>query len=175
MVGDWGTGTSLNIGDLMAGSTNCGMRHCGGSRVASSPLRRRLLLLILELELERMGLLLAVTTAGTTTTWKVVVGGSKTTHGTGLQLLQGLLRLLVLLPLWQGHHYDRHFLNGGLGHGHCGDGGRVLRTRGLVYLVTHHIAVKLEHVQLAHGAGSVLDEPRVDAVFMELVPGRNRN
>lgn len=120
-------------------------------------------------------MLLAVTTARTTTTWKVVAGGSETTHGTGMQLLQGLLRRLLLLPLWQGHHYDRHFLYGGLGHGHGGDGGRVLRTWGLVYLVTHHIAVKLEDVQLAHGAGSVLDEPRVDAVFVELVPERNRN
>lgn len=96
---------------------------------------------------------------------------SKTTDGAGLQLLEGLLPL----PLRQGHHNDRHhLLDGGLlvGNSYGGNGGCVLRAGRLIDLVTHHISVELEHVELAHGTGSVLDEPRIDAVFMELVPGR---
>jgi len=89
---------------------------------------------------------------------------SETTHVAGLQLLEGLWSLR------QGHHNDGHLLDGGMVHSHGGNGRCVLGTGRLIYLVTHHISVELEHVELAHGTGSVLNEPGIDAVFMELVP-----
>lgn len=40
-----------------------------------------------------------------------------------------------------------------------------------VFLSTDHKSIVLENVHLAHRAGTVLEQPRVYAVLMEVVPG----
>lgn len=105
-----------------------------------------------------------------------------TTAGTTLMIIDGASIKTTHVVLRQSHNNDGHIV-GGLASdstttancrprgGQC-DGCSVLWTGGLIDLITHHITVELEHIQLAHGARSMLDQPRIDAVLVELVSAK---
>lgn len=107
-----------------------------------------------------------------------------TTAGTTLMIINGASIETTHVVLRQSHHNDGHIVGGvasdsTTSNAHCCrprggqcDGCGVLWTGGLIDLITHHIAVELEHVQLAHGAGSVLDQPGINAVLVELVSAK---
>lgn len=160
---------NLNIGHLTTGSAY-DLWHCRRRRVASATLGQQchrirnmlLQLLLLQLLLKQQLLLLLIlmlmlmllTTAGTTL--MIIDGGASVIKTTQIMLRQSdnndgniVGSMIAASDSSSSSGSRRHWSSDG-----CS---RVLWTGRLIDLITHHITIELEHIQLAHGARAMLD------------------